>query len=133
MRSYRNVYAANRLEQMGAAPSEALARAEAAIGGVEPALSVPHAPLALFADTQEVRQMRQQAADQDVPLNALAVDRAMLSRALRGRIEGLAGWALYNQGQTAEAAVRLRRAVSVLPEGSEWWRAAEWRLGRRGL
>ncbi|HWS86345.1 MAG TPA: hypothetical protein VN282_05255 [Pyrinomonadaceae bacterium] len=129
MRAYRNVYAANRLELMGAAAGEALARAEAAIGGVEPALSVAHAPVALFAETPEMREMRRQVVEQDVPLNTLAVDRDTLSRVLRGRIEGLAGWALYNQGQTAEAVVRLRRAVSVLPEASAWWRTAEWRLG----
>jgi Tfp pilus assembly protein PilF len=129
MRAYRNVYAANRLEQLGAAHGEALARAEAAIGGVEPALGVAHAPVALFAETQEVKELRMQVVAQDAPLSLVAVDRDTISRVLRGRIEGLAGWALYNQGQTAEAVVRLRRAVSVLPEGSAWWRTAEWRLG----
>lgn len=129
MRTYRNIYAANRLELTGSSSVEALARAEAAIGGVEPALGVAHAPVALFADTQELREIRRQVIEQDAPLNMFAVERDMLSRVLRGRIEGLAGWALYNQGQTAEAAVRLRRAVSVLPEGSAWWRTAEWRLG----
>jgi tetratricopeptide (TPR) repeat protein len=129
MRAYRNVYAANRLEQMGMAHTEALARTEAAIGGVEPALSVAHAPVALFAETPELKELRKQVVEQDAPLNMLGVDRDTLSKVLRGRIEGLAGWALYNQGQTAEAAVRLRRAVSVLPEGSAWWRTSEWRLG----
>jgi hypothetical protein len=90
---------------------------------------VPHAPIALFAETDEVRELRRQVVERDAPLNMLAVERDTLSRVLRGRIEGLAGWALYNQGQTAEASVRLRRAVSVLPEGTVWWRTAEWRLG----
>ena len=129
MRAYRNVYAAHRLEQTGASPEEALARAEAAIGGVEPALGVAYAPVALFAETPEVKELRKQVVEQDAPLNIFASDRDTLSRVLRGRIEGLAGWALYKQGQTAEAVVRLRRAVSVLPEGSMWWREAEWRLG----
>jgi Flp pilus assembly protein TadD len=129
MRAYRNVYAANRLEQIGAAPNEALARAEAAVGGVESALGVAHAPVALFAETLELKELRKQVVEQDAPLNIFASDRDTLSRVLRGRIEGLAGWALYNQGQTADAVVRLRRAVSVLPEGSAWWRAAEWKLG----
>lgn len=129
MRAYRNLYAAELLERRGAAHAEALARAEAAVGGVEPALKVGHAPVALFADTDELRGLRRQVVEQDAPLNMLGVERDTLSRVLRGRIEGLAGWALFNQGQTAEAAVRLRRAVSVLPEGSTWWRTAEWRLG----
>ncbi|MBV9926362.1 MAG: hypothetical protein JOZ96_15185 [Acidobacteria bacterium] len=129
MRAYRNVYAAHRLEQVGVAPEETLARAEAAIGGVEPALGVAYAPIALFAETLEVKELRKQVVEQGAPLNIFASDRDTLSRVLRGRIEGLAGWALYKQGQTAEAAVRLRRAVSVLPENSMWWREAEWRLG----
>ena len=129
MRAYRNLYAAGLLERRGAAHAEALARAEAAVGGVEPALGLPHAPVALFADTEELRELRRQVVEENTPLNMHNVDRDTLSRVLRGRIELLAGWALYNQGQTAEAAVRLRRAVSVLPEGSAWWRSAEWRLG----
>src|SRR5437588_7166642 len=129
MRAYRNLYAANRLEQRGAAHAVAFERAEAAIAGVESALDVPHAPVALFADTDEMRLLRQQVVEQNAPLSLLNVQRDVLSKVLRGRIEELAGWALYNQGQTAEAAVRLRRAVSVLPEDSAWWRSAEWRLG----
>jgi tetratricopeptide (TPR) repeat protein len=129
MRAFRNLYAASRLEQRGAAHGEVLARAEAAVGGVESALKVPHAPVALFADTDELRELRRQVVEQDAPLNMLDVQRDVLSKVLRGRIEELAGWALYNQGQTAEAAVRLRRAVSVLPESTMWWRTAEWRLG----
>ena len=129
MRAYRNLYAAGLLAAHGGAHAEVLARAEAAIGGVEPALGLAHAPVALFADTDELKELRRQVVEQDAPLNMLGVQRDMLSRVLRGRIEALAGWALYKQGQTAEAAVRLRRAVSVLPEGSHWWRTAEWELG----
>ena len=130
MRTYRNLYAASRLAHSGFAANVALERAEAAIGGVEPALDLPHAPVALFADTEEVRVLRRQVVEQDLPLNMVGVQRDVLSKVLRGRIEELAGWALFRQGQTAEAAVRLRRAVSVLPEGTEWWRSAEWRLGQ---
>jgi tetratricopeptide (TPR) repeat protein len=129
MRAYRNLYAAGLLAAHGGAHAEVLARAEAAIGGVEPALGLAHAPVALFADTDELRELRRQVVEQDAPLNMLGVQRDMLSRVLRGRIEATAGWALYRQGQTAEAVVRLRRAVSVLPEGSQWWRTAEWQLG----
>ncbi|MFL6283239.1 MAG: tetratricopeptide repeat protein [Pyrinomonadaceae bacterium] len=130
MRTYRNVYAASRLERSGFAAGAALERAESAIGGVEAALDLPHAPVALFAETNEVRALRREVVEQDVPLNMVGVQRDVLSKVLRGRIEELAGWALFKQGQTAEAAVRLRRAVSVLPESTEWWRAAEWMLGQ---
>jgi tetratricopeptide (TPR) repeat protein len=130
MRTYRNVYAAGRLESSGVAAGAALERAESAIGGVEAALDLPYAPIALFADTDEVRALRREVVERDTPLNMLGVQRDVLSKVLRGRIEALAGWALFKQGQTAEAAVRLRRAVSVLPESTEWWRSAEWMLGQ---
>lgn len=130
MRTYRNVYAANRLARSGLAANAALERAEAAINGVEPALDLPHAPIALFADTDEIRTLRREVVERDAPLNMVGVQRDVLSKVLRGRIEELAGWALFKQGQTAEASVRLRRAVSVLPESTEWWRAAEWELGQ---
>ncbi|HEV7892623.1 MAG TPA: hypothetical protein VGP08_18560 [Pyrinomonadaceae bacterium] len=130
MRTYRNVYAASRLARSGLAANAALERADAAIGGVEPALDLPHAPVALFADTDEIRALRREVVERDVPLNMVGVQRDVLSKVLRGRIEELAGWALFKQGQTAEASVRLRRAVSVLPESTEWWRTAEWQLGQ---
>ena len=46
------------------------------------------------------------------------IRRNVLSNILRGRIEDLAGWALFVGGDAQEAVVRLRRAVSVLPETS---------------
>jgi tetratricopeptide (TPR) repeat protein len=129
MRAYRNLYAAEKLEQRGVAPSVAFERADAAISGVEPALDLPQAPVALYADTEEMRALHQQLVETGAPITTMSVQRDVLSKSLRGRIEELAGWALYNEGQAAEAVVRLRRAVSVLPEEGAWWRSAEWRLG----
>jgi tetratricopeptide (TPR) repeat protein len=128
MSTFRNLYAADRLELL-ADHAAAFERAEGAIAGVESALDTPTAPVAIFADTDEVRALRQQTVETGTPLRMLNVQRDVLSKVLRGRIEELAGWALYNQGQSAEAVVRLRRAVSVLPEHTQWWRTAEWRLG----
>jgi tetratricopeptide (TPR) repeat protein len=128
MSTFRNLYAADRLELL-ADHAAAFERAEGAIAGVESALDAPTAPVAIFADTDEVRALRQQTVETGTPLRMLNVQRDVLSKVLRGRIEELAGWALYNQGQSAEAVVRLRRAVSVLPEHTQWWRTAEWRLG----
>ena len=127
MRAYRNLYVAGRLLQRGASGKAVLERTEAAIGGVEVALGTPVAPFALFAD--EARELRARARELNTPVNAPDAPREQLSKFMRGRIEELAGWALFNDGQTAEAVVRLRRAVSVLPENSSWWRSAEWRLG----
>ena len=57
------------------------------------------------------------------------VPRQTLSKILRGRIEELTGWALYQQEKSDEAATRFKRALSVLPEKSAWWRDSMWRLG----
>ncbi|HYE13339.1 MAG TPA: tetratricopeptide repeat protein [Pyrinomonadaceae bacterium] len=129
MRAYRNLYVADRLAQRSPGHKLVLERAEAAIGGVDAALSTQVAPIALFAGTEEMRMLRQRVVETGEPLNYVGVQPEVLSRVMRGRIEELAGWALYNQGRTAEAVVRLRRAVSVLPEGTIYWRSAEWRLG----
>jgi tetratricopeptide (TPR) repeat protein len=47
---------------------------------------------------------------------------------LRGRIEDLSGWALFNQDKYAEAIERLKRAVDILPQGTPSWRGASWHL-----
>ncbi|HEV3471235.1 MAG TPA: hypothetical protein VG148_18060, partial [Pyrinomonadaceae bacterium] len=127
MRAYRNLYVAGRLLRRGAAPKAAMERAEAAIGGVEAALDVPVAPFALFAD--EARELRARARELNTPVNTPEAPREQLSKFMRGRIEELKGWALFNEGQAAEAVVHLRRAVGVMPENSSWWRSAQWRLG----
>jgi tetratricopeptide (TPR) repeat protein len=127
MRAFRQMYVAGRLLRRGVALDAVLERTEAAIGGVESALAAPLAPVALFAE--ELGEVRARAIAEGATTTVPNVPRDMLSKIMRGRIEEMAGWALYNQGQTAEAVVRLRRAVSVLPDNTIWWRSAEWRLG----
>jgi tetratricopeptide (TPR) repeat protein len=127
LRAYRSLYAASRLSQRGVAGRVAFEQTEAAIAGVEDALSAPLAPVALFAD--DLRELRARARNSGEQMIVPQLPRERLSKVLRGRIEEEAGWALFNDGQTAEAVVRLRRAVSVLPENTDWWRSAEWRLG----
>jgi hypothetical protein len=96
--------------------------------GVEPALDAPSSTAALLAEELRELRSRARAAGAD-GVGLPEVGRDVRSKILRGRIEDLAGWALYNQGKPAEAVVRLRRAVGVLPEESIWWRAAQWHLG----
>ena len=55
--------------------------------------------------------------------------RTALSGLLRGRIEDLAGLALFNMDKPAEAAIRLRRAVTTATEGTPLWRSSMWHLG----
>src|SRR5436305_238246 len=83
MRTFRNVYAADRLERL-ASHAAAFERAEGAITGVESALDLPHAPVAIFADTDEVRALRQRMIETGAPLNIVNVQRDVRSKALRG-------------------------------------------------
>jgi hypothetical protein len=57
------------------------------------------------------------------------VSRQTLSNILRGRIEDITGWALLQENKSTEAVTRLKRAISILPEKSAWWRSSMWRLG----
>ncbi len=127
MRAFRQLYAANRMSQIGINWGAVVELTESAKSGVESALDAPSASVAAFAD--ELRDMRAQAIAQGATTTAPNVSRDLLSKVMRGRIEDLGGYALYNQGNVAEAVVRLRRAVSVMPENSPWARTALWHLG----
>jgi hypothetical protein len=52
-----------------------------------------------------------------------------LSNILRGRIEDISGWSLFNQDKPAEAAEHLKRAANILPPDTPAWRTALWHLG----
>ncbi len=127
MHAYRQLYAATRLLQNSLAPQLALDLTNAATIGVEAALDAPTATVAVLADDIAVVRAQAIAAGTAPPFPV--TDRSTLSNILRGRIEDTAGRALLNQNKPAAAVARLRRAISVLPENSVWWRNALWRLG----
>lgn len=127
MRLYRQLYAASRLLQRRVGWQTALDLSEAARSGLEEALDVPAATVAVMAD--ELTDARARAINYGGSLAVPEVPRNVLSSILRGRMEDLAGVALYNQDKAAEGIVRLRRAIGVLPENSAYWRAAQWHLG----
>ncbi|HEX8424441.1 MAG TPA: hypothetical protein VF634_13570, partial [Pyrinomonadaceae bacterium] len=77
----------------------------------------------------ELRDVRATAIAQGGTPSIPMLPRNAISNILRGRIEELTGMALLGQGKTTEAVAALRRAVSVLPEKSLYWRTAQWRLG----
>ena len=126
-RSLSAVYAASLLLNKKVAPEKALELASAAIGGADTALDVPNANALVMAS--ELYESRQTAFAQGQILRVPDVPRQTLSAILRGRIEELAGWALLQQDRPAEAIVRLRRAMSVMPDKSAWWRSGMWHLG----
>lgn len=127
MRTYRQVYVAGRFVKKGVALSTAVDLTDAAISGVEAALSVPAATVAVQPD--ELADIRARALAAGGTPNIPDAPRSALSGILRGRMEDLAGVALFNLDKPADAAMRLRRAVSVAPEGTPLWRSALWHLG----
>jgi tetratricopeptide (TPR) repeat protein len=127
MRAYRQLYAASRLLRSGRSLGLALEMTEAATTGVEAALDLPVAAVAIQAE--ELRPLYSRAVAAGTGLATTTTPRNVLSNIMRGRIEDLTGWALFNQEKAAEAVPHLRRAASVMPENTPWWRTAQWHLG----
>ncbi|HEY0457907.1 MAG TPA: tetratricopeptide repeat protein [Pyrinomonadaceae bacterium] len=127
MRLHRQLFAASRLLQKKTAPSKVLELMQAAIGGVDAALNVASPSAAVLAD--EIYDSRQYAITQNLVVVVPEIPRQTLSAILRGRIEDTAGQAFFQQNNSAQSIVRLKRALSVLPEKSAWLRATEWHLG----
>ncbi len=127
MKIHRQLFVAARLLDKRKALPKILEMTQAAVSGVDSALDVPNPSAAVMAD--ELYETRTLAMSRNEILLVPEVPRQTLSVILRGRIEEIAGWTLYQQAKTDEAVVRLKRAVSVLPEKSSWWRSSVWRLG----
>jgi tetratricopeptide (TPR) repeat protein len=127
MKFHRQIYAAGLLAQKRVASSKVLEIMKAATGNSDPALEGPNATSATLADQLYESRAISMARNQLVLVPE--VPRQTLSAILRGKIEDITGWALLQQGNKAEAIIRLRRAVGVLPDKSAWWRSSVWKLG----
>lgn len=127
MKAHRQLFAASQLLEKRLAPQKVLDHAKAAIASVDAGLDAPDAASAVMAD--ELYRTRTIAATRDEYIQLPFIPRATLSAILRGRIEEISGGALMMLENGPEAVIRLKRAVSVLPVGSAWWRSSNWRLG----
>ncbi len=127
MRFHRQMFAANRLAERSVAAPKVLELTKAAVVSVDDGLSVPLAAAPIMAS--ELYASRASAIATDKYVLVPEVSKQTLSAIARGRIEELAGIALMQQKNNAEAALRFRRALSILPEKSAWWRTSHWRLG----
>lgn len=127
MRFHRQIFAASLLLDKRKAVAKALDLVASATGRSDGALSVANPSAAVMAS--ELYETRVAASIRNEFLVVPDVPRQTLSAILRGRIEELTGYALLLQGKPDEASIRLRRAISVLPEKSAWWRTSKWRLG----
>src|SRR5438128_2770180 len=122
MRTFRLVYVAGKFVRKGVALSSVVDFMNSAIKGVEGALSVPAATVAVQAE--ELSDIRARALPQGGTPDVPDAPRTALSGLLRGRIEDLAGLALFNMDKPAEAVIRFRRAVVTATEGTPLWRSS---------
>jgi len=127
MKLHRQLYAASLLLQKKIALPKVLELVKSAVGNTDSGLDVAAPAAAVMAS--ELYESRTIAFSRNEVVLVPDVPRQTLSAILRGRIEELSGWTFYQQNSFPEAVVRLRRAISVLPEKSAWWRSSMWRLG----
>jgi tetratricopeptide (TPR) repeat protein len=127
MRTFRQVYVAGKFVDKRVALSTVVDLLEQAIKGVEAALSEPVATIAV--QSEELGDIRARALARGGTANVPDAPRSALSGLLRGRIEDLAGLALFNLDKPADAVAHLRRAISAAPEGTPLMRSAQWHLG----
>jgi tetratricopeptide (TPR) repeat protein len=126
-RVHRQLYAASRLLQKGIGFQTAYELAEAARSSAEAGMNVPALTLAVQAD--EFRALRAGAIAAGGTPDIPDAPRNVLSNLLRGRVEDVSGWALFNEDKLDEAVEHLKRAVAILPEGTPAARTSLWRLG----
>jgi tetratricopeptide (TPR) repeat protein len=126
-RVHRELYAASRLLQKGIGFQTAYELAEAARDSADAGLTVPELTVVVQAD--EFRSIRARAIAAGGTPDIPEAPRNILSNLIRGRIEDASGWALYNQDKVDAAVEHLKRAITILPEGTPAARASLWHLG----
>jgi tetratricopeptide (TPR) repeat protein len=127
MRAFRQLYASSRLLRHGIGLDAALELAEAARKATDDALAAPSLTMAVQAD--EFRELRARAISAGNVPDVAEAPQSVLANILKGRIDDLAGWALYNQQKYLEAMALLKKAAETLPAGTPAWRTALWHLG----
>lgn len=126
-RVHRQLYAASRLLQRGIGFQTVYELAEAARNSADVGMSVPALTVVIQAD--ELREIRARAIAAGGTPDIPEAPRNVLSNLLRGRIEDVSGWALFNQDKLDEAVAHLKRATNILPERTPALRISLWHLG----
>jgi tetratricopeptide (TPR) repeat protein len=127
MSVHRKLYAANLLLQSGVAIDEAGKLSSSAVAGLDRSLDVANPGAAVMAG--ELYEARNVSFSRDEFLLIPEVPKQTLNSLMRGRVEETTGLALLRKGKAADATIRFRRALTVLPANSAWWRSAMWNLG----
>lgn len=127
MRAFRQLYAASRLLRYGTGLDTVLELTEQARQATDDALAAPSLTMAVQAD--EFRDLRARAISAGNVPDVAEAPQSVLANILKGRIEDLAGWALFNQQKYSDAVVHLKKASETLPGGTPSWRNALWHYG----
>ncbi|HEX5873088.1 MAG TPA: tetratricopeptide repeat protein, partial [Pyrinomonadaceae bacterium] len=127
MRAFRQVYAASRLLRHSAGVSTALDLIAQAKKASDDAVKVPVLTMAVQAD--EFRDLRARAISAGNVPDVADAPPHLLANILKGRLEDLHGWALFNQDKYPEAIEHLKQAAEILPAETPAWRTALWHLG----
>ena len=127
MRTFRQIYAANRLLRNGIGATTALEFIAEARKASAEALKVPVLTLAVQAE--EFRDMRASAISTGNVPDVAPAPPEVLANIYKGRLEDLEGWALFNQEKFPEAITHLKQASQILPIQTPAWRNALWHLG----
>ncbi len=127
MRAFRQMYAASRLLRYGVGMSTALDLVAAARRASDDALKVSGLTMAVQAD--EFRDLRARSIAVGKVPDVADAPHEVLANILKGRLEDLHGWALFNQEKYSQAITHLKQAAEILPVETPAWRSALWHLG----
>ncbi|CAN5448240.1 hypothetical protein BH10ACI2_BH10ACI2_18900 [soil metagenome] len=127
MKIHRLLFAASQMLEKKVTLPKVLELVKTAPQSLDTGLEIQEPAAAVMAS--ELYENRAIAVARGEYLNIPNVPVATLSAILRGRIEEISGWAFYQMDDSAQASLHLKRAVSVLPADSAWWRSSSWRLG----
>ncbi|NNE67481.1 MAG: tetratricopeptide repeat protein [Pyrinomonadaceae bacterium] len=125
--AFRQLYAAEVLLEKNLLPAKAASLAGGAVESVDTALESEGSASAVLAD--QLYAGRRDAASVGRVVVVPPVESSVLSQIMRGRIEDITARAFIAQEDLSGAEIRLKRAISILPKDSAWWRKSMWRLG----
>ncbi len=127
MQTFRSLYAATRLLDHNKLPAKAQEIAQKSVNGVEDSVNVDNAAAPVMAE--QLYEGRKAAEGIGRMLLIPVVEKATLIKILRGRIEDISARSMIASEDYQGAEVRLKRAATVFPKDSVWWRSSLWRLG----
>ncbi|HEX6650071.1 MAG TPA: TPM domain-containing protein [Pyrinomonadaceae bacterium] len=127
MRAFRQIYAASRLLRSGVGLDAVLELVAEARKAADDALKLQGVTMAVQAD--EFRDLRARSIAAGRVPDVADAPQSVLESILKGRLEDLQGWALFNQEKHTQAIAHLKQAAEVLPAETPAWRTALWHLG----